>query len=375
MISEQELEYKVKQDDILKEIYEKGSVDENPHSNIVIKYFGNKSQIPLNDPQKKWNDQEKDENNLLNPQDPRNFLLFIKYKNIYIGAISIDDIFKRENFGLNIYSEDSFYVGNWKANMKEGIGFLKINKNLMYVGNFKNNQMHEFGILYDKENNSLFFGDFDHGDYKEGIVYNYVNEWFYRGKLENGKKNDHLCTYFDAKSGNLFIGEIINDEFNKGYIGFCNITQVKNEDENEEEELLNFNIQKIFYFDGLGANNKSFIHHDAFTPEFYSKIQDIMNNIFQADYNLKDQNESVLEYFSYLEGIESNEDYNTALENYNSFDNAEQCIENEFISNYDNYFQRYKKGQQKLGLAENEKFLEQPDTNEEFEKNAFQNNL
>jgi hypothetical protein len=182
-------------------------------------------------------------------------------------------------------------------------------------------------------------------------------------------------TYFDAKSGNLFIGEIINDEFNKGYIGFCNITQVKNEDENEEEELLNFNIQKIFYFDGLGANNKSFIHHDAFTPEFYSKIQDIMNNIFQADYNLKDQNESVLEYFSYLEGIESNEDYNTALENYNSFDNAEQCIENEFISNYDNYFQRYKKGQQKLGLAENEKFLEQPDTYEEFEKNAFQNNL
>ena len=82
-----------------------------------------------------------------------------------------------------------------------------------------------------------------------------------------------------------------------------------------------------------------------------------------------------MEYFSYLEGIESNEDYNTALENYNSFDNAEQCIENEFISNYDNYFQRYKKGQQKLGLAENEKFLEQPDTNEEFEKNAFQNNL
>ncbi len=374
MISEQELIYKEKPDDILKEIYEKGSVDENPHSNIIIKYYGNKSQIPLNDPQKKWNSQEKDENNLLSPEDHRNYLLFIKYENIYIGAISIDDIYKRENFGLNIYSKDSFYIGNWKANMKDGIGFLKINNNLMYIGNFENNQLNGFGILYDKENNILFFGDFNHGEYEEGIFYNYVNEYFYRGKVKKGKKNDHLCTYFDPKNGNLFIGEIIDDEFNKGYIGFCNITQVKN-NEDEDEELLNFNIQKIFYFDGLGANNKSFIHHDAFTIEFYSKIQDIMNNIFQADYNLKDQNESVLEYFSYLEGIESNEDYNISLENYNSFENNEQSIENEFISNYYNYYQRFKKGQQKLDLAEYENFLEQPETNPEFEKNAFQNSL
>ena len=114
---------------------------------------------------------------------------------------------------------------------------------------------------------------------------------------------------------------------------------------------------------------------DAFTSQFYATIQDIMNSIFQADYNLKDQNESLLEYFSYLEGIQNNEEYTQNVENYNSFPNNEQCIENEFISNYDNYFQRYKKGQQKLGLIENEKFLEQPDTNEEFEKNAFQNNL
>jgi len=366
MISEQEFVYKDKPDDILKEIYEKGSVDENPNANIVIKYFGNKSQIPLNDPQKKWNDQEEDENNLLNPEDPRNFLLFMRYEDIYLGAISIDDLFKRENFGLNIYSKDSFYIGHWKANMKEGIGFLKINSNLMYIGNFENNQFNGFGILFDKNNRQLFFGEFNHGQYEEGIFYSDVIENFYRGKIKNGKKNDELCTYFDAKNGYLFIGEIIDDEYNKGYVGFCNITQEKSND-NEEEEILNFNIQKIFYFDGLGTNNKCFIHYYGFTTKFYSKIQDVMNNIFQADYNLKDQNESVIDYFNYLESIESNEEFNQSLESYNSFENNEQSIENEFICNYYNIYQRFKKGQENLDLKEYESLLERPETNAEFE--------
>jgi hypothetical protein len=366
IICEQEFKFKEKTDDILKEIYEKGFIEENKNSNIIIKYYGNQSQIPLNDPQKKWNNLENEEENNLGPEDPRNYLLFIKYENIYIGAISINDLNKRENFGLNIYSQDCFYIGNWRENMKDGIGFLKINNYLMYIGNFKTNQFHGFGILYNKNNKDLFFGEFNHGQYEEGIFYNDESEYFYRGKIKNGKKNDELCTFFDVKNGNLFIGEIIDDEFKKGYVGFCQITEEKGNEE-EEGDYLNFNVQKIFYFDELGADNKSFIHYYSFTSEFYAKIQDIMNNIFQADYNLKDQNESLLEYFGYLEGIQNNEEYNQNLENYNSFQNNEQCIENEFISNYYNYYQRFISGQESLDLKAYEKFLEKPETNAEFE--------
>ena len=365
IISEQEFSFKEKPDDILKELYEKGFIDENSNSNIIIKYYGNKSQIPLEDPQKKWNNLEENEKNLLSPEDPRNYLLFIKYENIYIGAISINNLYHRENFGLNIYSPNRFYIGRWKENMKDGIGFLKINENLMYIGNFEKNQFHGFGILYNKSNKDLFFGEFKNGKYDEGIFFNDVTEYFYRGKIKDGKKNDNLCTFFDAKNGNLFIGEIIDDEFTKGYMGFCQITEENNEE--EEGEFLNFNVQKIFYFDGLGANNKSFIHYYSFTSQFYATIQDIMNNIFQADYNLKDQNESLLEYFSYLEGIQNNEEYIQNVDNYNSFPNNEQCIENEFISNYYNYYQRFKSGQENLDLNDYKKFLEKPETTGEFE--------
>jgi hypothetical protein len=234
----------------------------------------------------------------------------------------------------------------------------------MYIGNFENDQFDGFGILYNKINGDYFFGDFNQGGYEEGIVYNEVNEYFYRGKIKEGKKNDELCTFFDAKNAHLFVGEIKEDEFNKGYLGICDIKEEKGNDE-EEGEYLNFNVQKIFFFDGLGVNHKCFIHYYAFSSKFYAKIQDIMNSIFQADYNLKDQNESLMEYFSYLEGIVNNPDYNNNFENYNSFQSNEQCFENEFISNYYNYYHRFKTGQQDLDLKEYENFLEQPETTEE----------
>ena len=362
MICQQKLSFKEKPNNILKEILEKGIFEEPHNPNIIIKYYGNKNQIPINISKKKNNIQEKNDDNQLNDDDPRNSLLFIKYENIYIGAVSIKDISQRENFGLNIFSEQSFYIGQWKDNMKEGIGFLKIDENLMYIGNFGNNQFDGFGILYNKINGDYFFGDFNQGGYEGGIIYNEINEYFYRGKIKEGKKNDELCTYFDAKNGNLFVGEIVEDEYNKGYLAICQITEEKNNEEEEEEgEFLNFNIQKIFYFDGYGANNKSFVHYNDFSEDFYAKIQDIINNIFQADYNLKDLNESFKEFFIFLEGIKNNPDYIQNIENYNSFQNNEQCFENEFISNYYNFYQKFKTGQEMLDLKEYENFLAYPE--------------
>jgi len=355
MISEQELSFKEKPKNVIKNILEKGIFEEPQNPNLIIKFYGNKNQISINNSKKKAYNQEE------NDDDPRNSLLFIKYENIYIGAVSIKDISQRENFGLNNFSVQSFYIGQWKDNMKDGIGFLKINENLMYIGNFENNQFDGFGILYNKSNGEYFFGDFNQGGYEGGIIYNEINEYFYRGKIKEGKKSDKLCTYFDAKNGNLFVGEIIEDEYNKGYLAICQITEEKNNEEEEESEFLNFNIQKIFYFDGYGTNNKSFIHYNDFSAEFYAKIQDIINSIFQADYNLKDQNESFKEYFMFLESIRSNPDYIQNLENYNSFQNNEQCFENEFISNYYNFYNKFKTGQEMLDLKEYESFLAYPE--------------
>ena len=357
MIIEQEIKFEHDSDNILKEIYQKGSIEEKyPNSIIIIKYYGNKSQIPLRVSQK--NDDE-DKENILNQDDPRNDFLFIQYKDLYYGALLLKDLYKRENFGLNLYSENSFYIGRWKENMKDGIGFLKIDENLMYVGNFENNQFNGFGVLLNKTNKDLLFGEFNNGECEEGIFYNMETEYFYRGKIKNGQKNDELCTFFDTKNGYLFIGEIIDDEFNKGYLGFCQIDDNNNNNnDGNESDFITFNVQKIFYFDGLGADNKTFIHYYAFTPEFFEKIQDIMFSVFQADYNLKDQNKNWIEYFAELENIKNNPNYYN-LENYNSFNN-EQCIENEFISNYYNHYQDFRTGQKDIYIREHENFLMQP---------------
>ena len=355
MISEQEFSFKQSLNDIFKILYEKGSYEEK---NIIIKYFGNKKKIPIDfeNYQHEIN-QEKKNNNEINQEDPRNFLLFIKYENIYIGAISITDISKRESFGLNIYSNDCFYIGRWKENMKEGLGFLKVNENIMYMGNFMNNQLNGFGILFNKTKKNFFLGNFDNGIYSEGIFYNIENDYFYRGKIKDGKKDDKLCTFFDAKNGYLFFGEIIEDEFNKGYVFYVQITE---DNQNEEEPEIKFDINKIVYFDGLGVENKRFLYEEAFTEKFYSKLQDLGNNIFQSDFNLKDQQQNLLNYFDILNRIKNTNRY-FDVDNYNSF-NDEQCIENEFIKFYYQIFQTFKTGQENLNLQEYENILDYPET-------------
>jgi hypothetical protein len=355
MISEQEFIFPQNINDIYKNLYEKGSCQE---SNIIIKYFGNKNQIPLEIEDNKLdkNSENEEDNKLLNPEDPRNSLLFIKYDNTYIGAISINDIYKRENFGLNIYSNNCFYIGRWKENMKEGIGFLKINENIMYVGNFTYNQFNGFGILYDKNKSNFFFGNFNNGEFSEGLFYNMEKDYFYRGKIKEGKKNDELCTFFDAKNGYLFIGEIIEDEFNKGYIFYVQITE---ENQNDEDDEIKFNILRIKYFDGLGTDNKRFYHENNFTEKFYSKLQDIGNNIFQSDFNLKDQEQNLLNYFSVLNNIKNIDKY-YEVNNYNSFSN-EHSLEDEFITYYYNIFQTLQIGQENLNLKEYEQLIDNPE--------------
>ena len=352
MISEQEINMEQNKKDIFQKLYETGVYEEPKR---IIKYFGNKNQIPLEEEENKIEENEGN-NILLMAEDARNYLLFINYENIYIGAVSINDLSRRENFGLNIYSDDCFYIGRWKDNMKEGVGFLKINENLMYSGNFSSNQFNGFGFLYDKAKNNLFFGEFNNGEYSEGIFYNIENEYIYRGKIKDGKKNDNLCSFFDAKKGYLFIGEIIEDEFNKGYVYF---TKMKEVNQNEENTGIEFNIIKIFYFNGLGKNNKVFLNDDVFTGDFYKKLEEIGTNIFEHDFNLKDQNLMYTKFFNDLNAIKDADRYYN-VDNYNSFKD-EPCIESDFINYFYNVVAEFQTGQKQMNLKDYENTINNPE--------------
>ena len=275
--------------------------------------------------------------------------IIINYKEIYIGGVSISDITLREKFGINKYSENSFYLGQWKNNTKNGTGFLKINDNVMYMGSFIKNQLEGFGMLFYKKEEMLYFGNFIEGKFNDGLYYNQKLGIFYRGKVKNGKKNDNFCTFFEIKKGHLYIGEVIDDIFTKGYLGFCEITKekIKNE-ENQEEELINFKLQKIVYFDK--SNNKvDIIHCYMYVPEFYEKIQDFMNKVFQADYNLKDQTESIIDYFNSFDNYITDRGYIDYMIKYNQID-EEESLKNYFLKDFKEYYERFEKGQEVFDL-------------------------
>ncbi len=156
-----------------------------------------------------------------NEENKKNNLFLVKYKNIYIGGISIN-LKMREGFGLNKYeNSSSFYLGQWKNNMKEGTGFLKIDDNKLYIGSFHHNQFEGFGIIYYKLNDTFYFGEFKNGVFSQGIYCNINKELYYRGKFHQNKKNDSFCTFLEKNIKHLFIVYINHQIFVKRDIFLC----------------------------------------------------------------------------------------------------------------------------------------------------------
>lgn len=344
MIKEQEISYKINTNEILKLLnQQKGEIHLD---NIILYYYGDRKNL-----RNKYIHEKK--------KDLLNSLIFINYKEIYIGGVSLLDITQRENFGLNKYSEKSFYLGQWKNNAKHGTGFLKINDNIMYLGSFVKNQINGFGMLFYKEEEILYFGNFIEGKFNDGLCYNQKKGNFYRGKIKEGRKNDNFCTYFEINKGHLFMGEVIDDNFIKGYLGICEITKKRHiNEEGEEEDLINFTTNKIIYFDKTDKNKK-IIHCCLFAPEFYDNIQDFMNKVFQADYNLKDQTENIIDYFNSFDKNINDRDYKEYIVKYNQVD--EETLENYFLRDYQEYYERFENGQEVFDLENYNELLGPPE--------------
>jgi len=96
------------------------------------------------------NENNENENDFNNENDEfkQNNLFSIKYKDIYIDGVS-PNFQMREGFELNKNDEDhTLFIGQWKNNMKEGLGFLKINDNTYYRGKFHQNQLEGDGFIF-----------------------------------------------------------------------------------------------------------------------------------------------------------------------------------------------------------------------------------
>ena len=348
MIKEQKLKF-TNSEEILKNIKLNGKYL-NKDDKIEIEYYGDKSLL------------ESDSNN----DSIQNNYLVGKYKNIYIGCLSFSEPFSREKFGLNKYYKDIFYVGQWKDDIKEGIGFLKDKNDILYLGQFSKNQFDGFGILYFKFQKFFYLGKFINGTMDSGIYYNNKTTVFYNGKFLDGKKNDKLCSYFDYNNNHIFIGEVKDDVFIKGYLAICKMTENKYENEIQT----NMSIEKVIYFDKTDSNKPRYEFFYNFDSDFLDKIENIFFNIFGGYFDLKNIHESY--YFAFLENLEKtvyNDSYNEFLERYNPEEKFN--LENTFIKNYELYHKRFIQIERKLNLKNDENII----NSEPIFQNDFKINL
>ena len=323
MLYEQELSAKINLNEIIRKLsHQKNEV--NLENNIIINYFGDRSNL-----KKLYNSKEK--SSLINS------LLFINYKDIYIGGVSLLNINIRQKFGLNKYSNESFYLGQWENNIKEGIGFLKINNGIVYMGNFSKNQISGYGMLYYKENGVLYIGDFLEGKFIEGICFNKNNDTFYKGKIINGKKNDENCFFTEFNKSRIFFGKIENDIFIKGYLGICEQSKLNGNDINDSNIL---ELNKIIFFDRSNNTNIKVIPYTLFKQEFYCKIQDYLSNAIQNNFNTKILCENLISYFKSFDDYVNDRDYIDYLIKYNQVDN-EESLENYFLKDFQNFYHKF----------------------------------
>ena len=349
MLYEQELYFKID----LKEIIQKLSQQKNEinYKDIIINYFGDRKNL-----KKKYFTSQK--NYFLNS------LLFINYKDIYIGGVSFLSPQCREKFGLNKYSKDSFYLGQWEKNTKNGIGFLKINKDIMYMGNFVNNQIYGYGMLYYALEKVLYIGDFLEGKFVEGICFSQENNTCYRGKIKNGKKYGNLCTFIEFEKDRIFIGETIDDIFIKGYLGICEISKVNNNNINNDNDSNSvMELNRIFYFDKYDLNNIIIINNSQLNQEVYYKIQDLMANIYQTNYDMKIQYENLIDYFQSFDSYVNDRDYLDYLIKYNQVDDEDDSLENYFLKDYNDFCSKFKENDKISNLNDYIDLINNPDNN------------
>lgn len=353
MIKEQKLIIGNDNEEILKILLKEGKYTKKDED-IELKYYEDK-QILKDKEQENFKD------------DGNKSYIVGKYKDTYIGCLSNNSLNSREKFGLNKYINNYFYFGQWQENKKEGIGFLKMEENILYLGNFSNNQIHGFGILYYKKEGYIYFGTFIEGQMDKGIYYNIEKSLFYHGKFINGKKNDKLCTYFDIKNNNIFIGEVKNDIFIRGYLSLCEIIEEKIDN---NRITTKFSSDKAIYFDKTEPDKPRYEYLNSFDIDFAMNLQSIFIDIFEVDFNLKDIYYNYVAFFENLENIIYNDSYTEYLDMYNPLENTN--VEKSFLRNYEIYYKRFFQSQEKLNIEEYKDMINREpkmNTNIEIETN------
>jgi hypothetical protein len=114
----------------------------------------------------------------------------------------------KEGFGIQINSDDTKYIGEWKQNKYHGRGTLWVKKNgkkfiRKYVGDWYEGFMEGLGTYY-YENGETYRGDFKWNQRCGNGRMNYLDENFYVGEWSNDLREGFGTLNYE--NGNVFEG-------------------------------------------------------------------------------------------------------------------------------------------------------------------------
>ena len=165
-------------------------------------------------------------------------------KNGFLYSGTLNNQFKRDGYGLEIYKNGDKYFGQFDSDLRNenGIYYFSPVKNdensdnvhsECYLGNWKNNLKDKNGIyiwvdqpennyLYDYANFDAYVGEFEEEKYLRGTYLTKIkNELFlYHGNFDKeGKKCDNEAYFFTSKTNKIFHGKINKDLLVCGFLG------------------------------------------------------------------------------------------------------------------------------------------------------------
>lgn len=117
-------------------------------------------------------------------------------KNIYIGQFKDDFI---EGIGEMKYHNGDEYIGQWENNKKHGLGVFTWSDGSRYNGEFLNGKMEGYGLCYDSNGNLIYEGEWKNNLIHGKGTYIWNEGKKYSGDFVHGKKHGKGTFYLNGE--------------------------------------------------------------------------------------------------------------------------------------------------------------------------------
>jgi hypothetical protein len=174
---------------------------------------------------------------------------------------------KKNGQGKLILGGQNVYEGNFKNGEYDGIGVFK-NKNYIYKGGFIAGKKHGKGKLEDLINKSVYEGEFKN-DHKDGYgVEKYMDGSVYKGDFKEGKKDGKGILALKGEKNYIYEGEFKNNKiFGKGRFKWDDKKEYFGEWKNNEISGFGILIEDTVKHVGYFENDKKHGYGASFYPE------------------------------------------------------------------------------------------------------------